>query len=193
VRTQLAGAIALLLCGASGASAGVVGFNGSFGADDDVHLFHFSVQNTALVTVETTSYALGGFQTILSLFDADGNFQFDHSGYSTADDAFFIWNAIAGVQYNVALTQYDNYAVQPNLSDGFVRQGTGNFTAELPFNNPMPGARFLLPGGEQRTGNWTVQFSSDEDSLAADQVPEPATLFLGASALAAILIGRRCQ
>jgi len=169
---------ALLLCGSSACFAGTVDFSGVFGADDNVVLFTYTVQNTGLVNVFTTSYATGGFQTVLSLFDSNRLFQFDNNGFGTATDAALSWNSIAGQQYIIALTEYDNLAVGPTLDDGFTEQGNGNFTATLPFNLPAPGGSFLLPGGEQRTANWAISFSSPDPTLAAAQVPEPASGFL---------------
>jgi hypothetical protein len=89
------------------------------------------------------------------------------------------------VQYQVALTEYDNFARQPTIEDGFTEQGNGNFTAGPPFNNPGAGTAFLLPGGEQRSSAWSVSFDSEETSLTASAVPEPATLVLTSLALLA--------
>jgi hypothetical protein len=188
-------AVGLMFVNAVVGFGATVSFSGNFKVDDDVQLFNYSVPNTALVTIGTTSYAVGGFQTILTLFDAAGNFLFDNTGYGTATDASITWNSLGGQQFIVALTQYDNFAFQPTLADGFTEQGNLNFTAELPFNNPIPGGQFLLPGGEQRTSAWTVQFSSTE-TLTASQVgaavPEPAAIFLTAAGLLACCgFGRR--
>ena len=36
---------------------------------------------------------------------------------------------LAAGDYTVAVTQFDNFAIGPNLSDGFDQDGNGNFTA----------------------------------------------------------------
>ena len=177
--------LSLLVVLSTSSLAATIGFSGNFSVDDDVQLFSYTVQSTGPVTVATTSYAGGGFQTILTLFDVNGNFLFDNTGYGTATDAAFSWVSVANAQYIVALTQYDNFAVQPTLADGFVQQGNGNFTATLPFNNPTPGGSFLLPGGEQRTSDWAVEFTSADPTLSAQTVPEPSTLFLTGAAFVA--------
>jgi hypothetical protein len=170
--------LTLLLASAASIPAATINLSGTFNQDDDLVVFVYSVQNTGLVTVSTTSYATGGFQTILSLFDSSGSFLFDNSGYGSASDATLSWNSLGGSLYYVALTQYDNYALQPTLNDGFSQQGNGNFTATLPFNLPTPGGKFLLPGGEQRTGAWAVQFDSADPTLQAQQIPEPQSWLL---------------
>jgi hypothetical protein len=179
---------ALLLCASSACfGAATFNFSGVFGADDNVVLFTYQVQTTGQVSVFTTSYATGGFQTVLSLFDSNRLFQFDNNGFSNATDASLTWNSVAGERYTIALTEYDNLAFGPTLDDGFTEQGNGNFTATPPFNLPVPGGAFLLPGGEQRTGNWAVSFSSAVPSFTATQIPEPASglLLMGGVALLA--------
>jgi len=178
------GIVSLLFAAAFNGQAGVITFQGTFSVDDEVQLFSYRVPTTGSVTVSTTSYATGGFQTILSLFDASHNFLFDNSGYGSATDASITWNSVADELFIVALTEYDNFAVQPMLEDGFSQQGNGNFTADAPFNNPTPGGSFLLPGGEQRTSSWAVEFSSADPELEATALPEPSTfgLFLGGAA-----------
>jgi hypothetical protein len=172
--------VIIFLCAASPAFPATITFNGVFTSDDDVQTFQYRVQNTGLVTISTTSYATGGFEPVLTLFDGAGNFQFfdDGSAHTPAGDAVLSWTAsLANQDYIIALTQYDNYAngnfIGGNLSDGFVEQGNGNFTADLPFNNPVPGGSFLLPGGGQRTGSWSISFTSADPSLTV--VPEPGS------------------
>ena len=179
--------IGLLLCSTSAFAGTVFNLSGTFNTDDQLQLFYYSVANTALVSISTTSFATGGFSPVLTVFDSTGAFQFDNQGYGTNTDATLSWNSLAGMKYLVVLTQYDNVSPGPgyNFSDGFSEQGNGNFTADLPFNLPTPGGSFLLPGGEQRTNQWAVTFSSDEETLTL--VPEPGTvgLWLGGITLLA--------
>lgn len=179
---------------ATAAQAALINLSGNFTQDDDVQLFHYQVANTGLVTVSTTSFATGGFSPILTLFDAAGQYQFDNSGYGSSADATITWNSLGGQWYIVALTQYDNSSVGPALSDGFVRSGQGNFTAASPFNPPTPGGSFLLPGPEQRTSAWAVEFSSADPTLTASAVPEPSTMLtsiFGGAILVRIAVRRR--
>jgi hypothetical protein len=186
---------ALLSFAATTGFAGTIGFSGTFPADDFVQIFHFSVQNLGPVTISTTSYN-PGFEPILSLFDSTGTFQFlnDGNANSPAGDAVLTWNSLAGENYIVALTEYDNYPVEQDpgagrLSAGFTRDGQGNFTAAgPPFGLAVPGGSFLLPDGTQLTGNWSVNFSSADPTLQASSVPEPASgvlLLAGAGLLIA--------
>jgi hypothetical protein len=171
------GIAALLFCSALASANIIVTWNGDFAQDDSQQVFHYFVQNTGPVHVYTTSYAPGGFQTVLSLFDDTGNFVFGNDGYGTASDADLSWNSVAGTDYLVVLTEYDNFANGPTYADGFTEDGMGNFTANPPFNNPLPGG-FYLPGGEQRTSNWSVTFDS-ADATGLVVLPEPATWGLG--------------
>lgn len=185
---------ACFLAAAAVAPAEIIVFSGNFTQDDDVQYFHYRVDNTGPVTVSTTSFAGGGFSPILTLFDPAGAFLFDHAGYGTNSDATLSWNSLGGVEYIIALTQYDNYANGPELSNGFVRDGQGNFTAEPPFNPSMPGGSFLLPGPEQRTSAWSIEFSSADPTLTAAPIPEPSTAVTGISGallLAAAVTARR--
>jgi hypothetical protein len=174
-----------LLATASVAPAITISFNGNFNQDDDVVLFQYSVQNTGLVTVATTSFVTGGFSPILTVFDEFGMFLFENVGYSNSpsSDASLQWNSVAGALYTVALTQYDNQAnasqTNGNISEGFVRDGQGNFTAQSPFNPDDPFGSFQLPGPEQRTSAWAIEFSSADPTLEAS-IPEPSTAALGA-------------
>jgi hypothetical protein len=171
----------VLLATASVAPAITIGFSGNFAQDDGVVLFQYTIQNSGVVTIETTSFAGGGFSPILTVFDSSGMFLFENVGYSntpSGDAAVPSWPALGGASYIVALSQYDNQANASqtfgNLSEGFLRQGQGNFTAAPPFND-VPGGSFLLPGPEQRTSAWAVNFTSADPTLQASQIPEPAT------------------
>lgn len=183
-----------LLAAAPTASAVTIGFGGSFTADDDVQLFYYHVATLGPVSITTTSFAGGGFSPILTLFDSTGLFQYE--AYSSGEASISLWNSVADELYIVALTQWDNQAVASqtfgNLSEGFLRDGQGNFTGE---NSPTPGGSFLLPGPEQRAPFWSIEFTSADPTLVAF-IPEPSSVSLGLSgglmlaALAAVR-GRR--
>jgi len=167
--------LAILFLCSSLASAVTINLFGTFTSDDNMEVFSYHVENTGPVHVFTTSYALGGFSPVLSVFDGAGNFVFDDSGYSGNRDADLSWPSVGGVSYLVVLTEYDNFPISPTFADGFTEQGNGNFTANPPFNPPSPGA-FYLPSGPQLTGNWAVTFESADSTLVV--TPEPASSLL---------------
>lgn len=209
-RTILAvsAAIALLMGGAP-ASAANFSFTGNFGTDDAVQLFNFNVDSVSTVTLRTLSYAggtnaagetiaRGGFDPVLSLFDASGALLGvgDDGGYGVvATDALtssawdgFLTALLAPGAYTVALTQYDNYSFG-NLADGFWRVGEGNFTVYI--GCPTSGPAFNDASGEEgcaRTDHWAVDILNVTSAVA---VPEPASLSLFGLGLAGLGFIRR--
>lgn len=175
------------------AKAGTITFTGAFTQDDQVQLFHYSVQNLAPVTVYTTSYAAGGFTPYLALFDSTGNFLTEGFLNYNGSDASISWMSNAAGTYTIALTQYDNVSYGPTytLADGFTRSGQGNFTE---IDTGMYNGPFETFFG-QRTGDWGVSFSSPDPTLAAG-VPEPGTFALlagGGALLLAVRLRRRTR
>jgi hypothetical protein len=140
-RRSLTIAAATLLLGVSTARAADFSFVGAFTRDDNVALFSFAVADgpISVVTVRTSSYASGGFDPILSLFRGDGLLLADNDDVNLGipasivpadpatgqrSDSFLEMDLEPGV-YTLALTQYDNFAAGPNLSNGFLRSGQG--------------------------------------------------------------------
>src|SRR5581483_3043961 len=78
---------ALLLTAASAGFADTITFNffGTLPQDDAIQRFVYSVQNTAMVDVFTTSFATGGFAPVLSVFDNTGALVFYNVGSQTND------------------------------------------------------------------------------------------------------------
>jgi hypothetical protein len=182
---------------ACAAWAGSINFSGTFATDDQVQLFRYTVQVTGNVTVSTTSFdgtPTGGFAPVLTVFDSTGLFIFDNTNATTNDNASLTWFSDADELFIVALTEYPNFSSGPagNLSDGFTMADTGNFTANPPFNNYLPGGFYNVgcpdPSTCQSTGNWAVTFTAaDPDGLHAYQVPEPGASSLAAAGLALLL------
>ncbi len=88
----------------------------------------------------------GGFDSILTLFDASGDFLTENDegagvaidpSTGEAFDARITTNLAAG-NYIVALTQYDSFANGNNLSEGFAEDGHPNFTADPAFATGGP-------------------------------------------------------
>jgi hypothetical protein len=208
LRSRVVCIVALWLVGAStGLAATVFNFTGTFPTDDFVQMFNYTVQNTGQVEVFTTSFAAGGFAPILSVFDNAGTLQFYNVGSQTNDclnngtdpatgacwDARLSWNSLAGTQYLVTLTEDDNLPLGPTLLDGFQEQGTGNFTAQPPFNPLIPGGAFLLSGPIQRTGDWAVTIQSADPTLVATAIPEPSTVALFLTGAGLLALRRRTK
>ncbi len=121
---------------------------------------------TSSLTLFTTSYATGGFEPNILIFNSTGNFVAASGAQgspplSTADlDAYLsVSNLMAG-QYTIALTDLNlnQSLTATNLSDGFTQ-------------NYGDGVNFVDQNGLTRTGSY---------SLTADisQTPEPSSWLL---------------
>jgi len=168
-------------------------FTGSFTQDDNVQLFTVTVPVTSTVTFRTWSYAggvnaagqtipHGGFDPILAVFDSTGLLigQNDDGGCALVNadpvtgqcyDTYFTTSLIPGI-YTVSVMEYDNFAIGPNLSNGFLQQGQGNFTG--PDFCGVTGG-FYDVTCDQRTNQWAF------DALNVGNVtttPEPSSLML---------------
>jgi hypothetical protein len=184
---------ALLTMGlAATLGAGTVSFTGTFLQDDGVALMGFSVAPGAShVVIRTLSYAGGGFDPYLAVFNAAGLLlaQNDNGQLAVpADavtgfrfDAFLDLPALPGGNYLLALTEANNFANGPTLQDGFSRAGEGNFTGA---DMGVAGSSFLDIAGNQRTPAWAVD-------LAGVEAPEPATLSLAGAGLLALWLRAR--
>ena len=182
--------LAMVLAASLG--AGTVSFTGSLAQDDGVALMGFSVAPGAShVMIHTLSYAGGGFDPYLAVFNAAGLLlaQNDNGQLAVpADavsgfrfDAFLDLSSLTGGNYLLALTEADNFANGPAFQDGFSRAGEGNFTGA---DMGVAGGSFLDIGGNQRTPAWAVD-------LAGVEAPEPATVALAGAGLLAMLLGAR--
>ncbi len=187
----------LLLSGASAAAD--FSFLGNIDQDDDVRVFSFNVGAASNVTIRSLGYAggvnaagqtiaRGGYDTILALFDGSGtlidsnddggagNVQTD-AGTGESWDAF-LQTVLAPGNYQVSLMQFDNFANGPNISNGFFRDGEGNFTAGF----GCGASAFCDISGvtpyDQRDGHWAfdiLNVSSAAGPGAVNAIPEPGT------------------
>lgn len=194
-------------------AASNVTLQGSFAADDDIELFSISIATPGTVDLRSYGYAggttstgivvpRGGFDTILTLFNASGAFLTDNddgAGVATdpetglAADARITTTLNPG-RYLLALTEYDNFS-NGNLADGFVETGHPNFTADPTFTTggPCPGNLFRdISGtaGRCRTGNWTVDFDNVASVTPAAPAPEPSALLLAGVGITLLLAAR---
>jgi hypothetical protein len=108
---------------ATHAQAAVLSFNGSFTKDDDQQFLSFTQGALSPVTLQTSSYAAGGFDPIVAVFDAKGLLiaQNDDGVGVTPDpstgaalDSLLTVSLGAG-QYIISLTEFLNFAFGPTL------------------------------------------------------------------------------
>jgi hypothetical protein len=212
----------LALCLSIGvATAGNFSFTGTWSQDDQLQVFQFTAPS-ATTLLRTWGYAggtnsngnlilPGGFDPILSVFDATGGLlpgsllvgsNNDGAGVATdgttlsASDSLLLLTALnPGGTYVLILSQNDNFATGSTYGDGFGRSGQGNFTAGAfgcsgtkPFCDASPA---------QRNGNWAVDIggvlsAADITNNGGGGVPEPGTILLLATGLTSLaLFGRR--
>lgn len=227
------GAMVTTLGIGSAADAADFSFRGTFAQDDDVQLFDFSVLTESTVTLRTYSYAggtqadgtviaAGGFDPILTLFDANGDRITDNDDDPlrtiTSDPVTgqvydsLIELVLAAGNYKVALTQFDNFVNGNNLADGFNQTGNSNFTSE--FSRCTTDSMFCDFTGNLRTNEWAFdalgvlpllepdaipllepdEIPISEPDEIPTQVPEPTTtLAFALAGLGAIVQRRRKQ
>ncbi|MBB4860634.1 hypothetical protein HNO88_003978 [Novosphingobium chloroacetimidivorans] len=163
----------------SPALAADLSFVGNFADGNDVQLFNFVVGAPSTVTLRSWSYAggvnaqgatidRGGFDPILALFDGNG-FQIgqnddDQTGTVAADAVtgeqfdVFLQRVLGPGNYTVSIQAYSNFAIGPNLSDGF--EGDGSLTDVT---------------GDVRNNNWAFDILGVESATQVGSVPEAST------------------
>lgn len=214
VRSLLRGSLAVLMltAAASWASADNFSFQGSFTADDNVQLFNFTVGASSTVTLRTWSYAggvdaagvtipRGGFDPILALFNSSGAQinQNDDGGSNVPADSVtgehydtYLSSTLAPGTYTVSVMEYDNFAIGPNLSNGFTETGHGNFTAGFGCSAGIFCDVSGVPAGNSRTANWEFDILGVQSaSVPVTGTPEPASLGLLIGGAAALCFGAR--
>ncbi len=153
-------------------------------------------------------HAQGGMDTIVTLFDSTGAFVTQNDdGLSTCfggaealgpgidagnTDTITgtrsdpcLSRVLAAGDYTVAVSQYDNFANAPNLTDGFQEDGQGNFTGAFRCSNDS----FCDLSGDNRTNVWAYDILNV--SAADVVVPVPAAAWLFGSALLGLGVVKR--
>jgi len=199
LRLVMGGVLAVL--GGAVASAGTTFiFNGIFTQDDQQAAYTIVLNTPQVVTIETTSYANGGFAPVLSLFGdplfgpGDPSLRGTNSGGTPCGvratnvatgaclDALLGFDSVLGTNtlgileagtYLLIVTEQDNTPVSPDLAAGFTRDGQGNFTAIPGLNN----GPFVDPGNPTHddTGSFQLQ-ANNVDFAAPANLPEPSTM-----------------
>jgi uncharacterized protein (TIGR03437 family) len=183
------------------AFAGDYSFAGTFSQDDEERTFNFTLSQSSSIVIRTLSYAggvnsagntipRGGFDPTLSLFDSNGALvaiNRDAGCDKAASDSvtFQCWDAYIGVQlpagnWRVVLTQSENAANGPNLSDTFAYDGAGNFTTK-PETAKESGFWDFFP--DRRSAFWAV------DIRGVDSAETPLNPHLGILNGASFLAG----
>lgn len=183
-RLPFAAAAAILASGA--ASAADFSFSGTFSQDDDVVIFDFMVGAPSTVTLRSFSYAggtqadrtvvaAGGFDPIVAVFDAAGVLIGDQDDANddgnvvpadpVTSDAFDVLLdlMLAAGSYSVAISQFENFAAGPNLSDGFDESGA-DFTSAF----GCAAGRFCDFGGFDRAPSFAFDILNVASAAVGD-------------------------
>lgn len=203
-RPATIGLVLAAMLSACSLQAITVSYSGTLSGDDQVQQYVFSTPTNAYVDFSTDSYGggtvngittpSGGFVPVLSVFNAStgallasdggdgacsGSMMMD-PGTSMCDDANLMLTLTTG-SYIVAVSEFFNVPVGPNLSDGFLEQGQGNFTGPTCGTTGAFYETDVAPC-VQRTGNFALNITN---------VPEPSDLWLAIPAIAFGLFRRR--
>jgi hypothetical protein len=175
-------------------------FTGNLSSNDQILLFNFGVGSSSQVTLRTYSYAggvnaagqiiaRGGFDPILALFNADTGAlidQNDDGGANVPPDAVtgfrfdtFFQATLNPGNYTVSITQFPNFAIGPNLSNGFSFQGQGNFLGGF-------------PDQDGRDSHWAFDVLGANTAVQVpSSIPEPTTMLLFSTGLVGVAMKAR--
>lgn len=213
IRLRLAAAVSicLLSLGAPAAAdtiaidrtgaTGVLTFDGLFANDNDVALIAFDILSPSMFSAMTTSYASGGFDPLLTLFDADGNWltenDDDPTGAAGVDALLVDPITLAPLlltpgRYTLALSQTLNNSGL-TVDEPFARADFPSYWRES-FDPEGACAAFVavdFQSGETACVSNFFAGSMTITPLEQPQpVPEPGTLALLATGAAAALLRR---
>lgn len=185
VLAQMAGAATIITQTYTGGYPATI--SGSLPNQDTALELTFTLASTGNLTASTTSYATGGFQPNITIFNSSGiaianqwatpppGAVADPATGLTVDSYLTANNLMAGT-YVLALTDWalGQSVTATNLSDGF----TSNFGN---------GVTFVDINGNTRTGAYALHLATSSVS----SVPEPASILLLAPIMLAAMIYRK--
>ena len=186
-RASAVAAACLLFAGM--ATANPLTYQGTFSADDEHVSVPINLAGSGTLTAITSSWALGGFAPMLTLFGGAGGYQQDVGsaricgsvGSGSPDTATgFCWDAdftasLPAGNYLLVLTQDDNLANGDTLADGFSHDGTPNYTS-LNYLGVSNGPLCINVDASQRSCNFAMTVDVALNQVGA--VPEPGSLAL---------------
>jgi uncharacterized protein (TIGR03437 family) len=113
-------------------------FSGTLATDADQQSYFFTLTAPGSVILTTNSYATGGFNPSLAVFDASGNLIASNQDGGCANvpanpTTGFCWDAYLNLSlpagtYQAVVTESENVANGPTLSSAFAYTGQGNWT-----------------------------------------------------------------
>jgi hypothetical protein len=179
----------------------------NFSAEESPDVYIVSYAYGGGIQADGMAWSEGGFDTIFSLFDSSGALigsnddgdgfcfagasEVAGSGGNPDPNTGFLFDAcftspLETGNYTVALTQFDNFSLG-SLSEGFLRAGAGNFTAEAP---ECTQGSFCdvsgVPIFANRSNVWAVDMLNVAAASVVTEIPEPSTLALFALGLAGL-------
>jgi len=176
-------------------------FSGTFSKDNDIGKFDFTVGAPSALTIFSSSWVTGGFDPILTLWDAAGNFISEQDDIHAVGAAvsngtsynYGVWDSYLSVilpagNYFVTVAQYDNFANGPTFADGFLQDAEPHFTLVNGWGTQpnFNGTQDLL---DSRTGDFAFHIVGVQSSSVPDGGSSFALLSLALAGLAGVRKG----
>ena len=153
--------------------------SGTFAADNSVYSYNFSTTSTDLLNASTTSFATGGFDPVLTLFNVTTGAEVDNDGTGLSDAT--LSDLLPAGAYVLDLTEFPNVA-NGDLADGFLFAGDPTATGDL---LGIPGGMFLDDiTGAQLTDNYSL-------NVSVAPTPEPSSWLLMLSGAVGVFYASR--
>ena len=148
------------------ASANDFSFAGTFKKDNSKAIVVFKVVAPGNVTFQTSGYAAGGFDPVVSLYNPNGDFIDDNDDGVSGSDSYLQATLSPG-KYRLYLTQYNNFGPASVRSDGFAYDAQPDFRSG-----------FVDSQGNVRTSSWALDVRNVSEAAVLSNigaVPEPST------------------
>ena len=116
---------------ATPAHAANFSFSGNLNGVNDTPSFLFVADGISTVNIQSSSYANGGFDPILTLFGATDNFLLEREDIGQPDLLDFqLTQVLPAGNYRAVISAFANFANRPNFTNGF--GGGGDFFGRTP-------------------------------------------------------------